>query len=80
MIELVARGEKAINEKYRPMKFSEVIGCDKSKAALTKWMERGNFRSRAVLLYGESGCVDENVVIKVRKISDKKTKICKVID
>lgn len=56
MIELVARGEKAINEKYRPMKFSEVIGCDKSKTALTKWMERGNFRSRAVLLYGESGC------------------------
>ena len=53
---LIARGEKAINERYRPMKFSEVIGCEKTKQALTKWMERGKLRSRALLLYGESGC------------------------
>lgn len=77
---LIARGEKAINERYRPMKFSEVIGCEKTKQALTKWMERGKFRSRALLLYGESGCIDENTVIKVRKISNKKTTICKVVD
>ena len=80
MIELIARGEKAINEKYRPMRFSEVIGCEKTKTSLTNWMNRGKLRSRALLLAGDSGCVDENVVIKVRKISNKKTKICKVID
>jgi len=52
---LVSRGEKAINERYRPMRFSEVIGCDKTKDALTKWMNQGEKRSRAILLHGISG-------------------------
>lgn len=55
MIELVSRGDKAINERYRPMKFSEVIGCEKTKAALANWMGQGEKRSKAVLLYGNSG-------------------------
>lgn len=52
---LVSRGEKAINERYRPMRFSEIIGCDKTKDALTKWMNQGEKRSKAVLLHGVSG-------------------------
>ena len=54
-MDLVARGDKAINERYRPMKFSEIIGCESTKKALTKWMEQGTKRSRALLCYGTSG-------------------------
>lgn len=51
---VVSRGEKAINERYRPMRFSELIGNEENKVRLTKWMERGTKRSRAVLLHGVS--------------------------
>ena len=51
---VVARGDKAINERYRPMRFSELIGNEQTKARLQKWMERGDKRSRAILLCGET--------------------------
>lgn len=51
---VVSRGAKAINERYRPMRFSELIGNEQNKIRLTKWMERGDKRSRAVLLSGVS--------------------------
>lgn len=51
---VVSRGNKAINERYRPMRFSELIGNDQNKIRLTKWMERGEKRSKAVLLSGVS--------------------------
>lgn len=50
-----AHGEgKAINERYRPMRLSEMIGNERTKLALTKWMERGDKRSRALLFSGTS--------------------------
>lgn len=52
---VIARGESSINLRYRPMRFSELVGNEKTKASLTKWMERGAKRNRAVLLSGESG-------------------------
>ena len=51
---VVSRGDKAINERYRPMRFSELIGNDKNKAGLTAWMNKGGKRSRAILLSGVS--------------------------
>lgn len=77
---LVQRGDKQINERYRPMTFHEVIGNDATKKALAGWIERGEKRSRAILLTGDSGCVDENTVIKIRKISHEKTEIKEVFD
>lgn len=77
---LVQRGDKAINERYRPQTFHEIIGNVETKRSLAGWMERGDKRSRSLLLTGESGCVDENTVIKVRKISDGKTEVREVID
>ena len=53
---LVQRGDKAINERYRPMTFHEVIGNQATKKALAGWMERGEKRSRALFFYGPSGC------------------------
>ena len=53
---LVPRGDKAINERYRPMTFHEVIGNQATKKALAGWMERGEKRSRALFFYGPSGC------------------------
>lgn len=53
---LVARGDKAINERYRPCTFHEIIGNDKTKKSLAGWMEKGNKRSAALLLHGASGC------------------------
>ena len=47
---VVSRGEKAINERYRPMRFSELVGNEKNKAGLTAWMEKGEKRSKSVLL------------------------------
>lgn len=55
MTELIPRGDKAINERYRPMRFSEVIGLQSNKDALTKWIERGKKRSRALLFFGAPG-------------------------
>lgn len=55
MVELIARGEKAINVRYRPMRFSEVIGMTSNKGALEKWLAGGSKRSRALLLYGSYG-------------------------
>ena len=52
---LVQRGDKAINERYRPMTFHEVIGNEATKKALAGWMARGEKRSRAILLVGGSG-------------------------
>ena len=52
---LVQRGDKAINERYRPRTFHEVIGNEATKKALAAWMERGEKRSRALLLLGGSG-------------------------
>lgn len=77
---LVQRGDNAINERYRPRTFHEVIGNEATKKSLAGWMERGEKRSKALMFTGESGCVDENTVIKVRKISDGKTEIKEVID
>lgn len=77
---LVQRGDKAINERYRPMTFHEIIGNEATKKALSGWMEQGNKRSKCVMFSGASGCVDEHTVIKIRKISNDKTKIQKVID
>lgn len=51
---VVSRGARAINERYRPLRFSELIGNEQNKLRLTKWMERGRKRSRAVLLSGVS--------------------------
>ena len=53
---LVQRGDKAINERYRPMTFHEVIGNEATKKALAGWMGKGEKRSRALLLTGPSGC------------------------
>lgn len=52
---LVQRGDRQINERYRPMTFHEVIGNDATKKALAGWIERGEKRSRAILLTGGSG-------------------------
>lgn len=54
-MDLIARGDKAINERYRPMRFSEIIGCESIKKALTKWMSLGEKRSKSLLLNGFSG-------------------------
>ncbi len=51
---VVSRGDRAINERYRPMRFSELIGNEQNKIRLTRWMERGAKRSRALLLSGVS--------------------------
>ena len=51
---VVSRGDKAINERYRPMRFSELIGNEKNKAGLTAWMNKGPKRSKAILLSGVS--------------------------
>lgn len=53
---LVRRGNEQIIERYRPRRFSEVVGCEAVKKSLTKWMEQGESRSKAILLYGSSGC------------------------
>lgn len=55
MAELVARGDVAINIRYRPMRFSEVVGMTANKEALGKWMGGGGKRSRALLLHGSLG-------------------------
>ena len=55
-MDLVARGDKAINERYRPCTFHEIIGNDKTKKSLAGWIEKGNKRSSALLLTGNSGC------------------------
>ena len=52
---LVKRGEQQIIERYRPRKFSEVIGCDATKKSLTRWMEQGEGRSKSLMLWGASG-------------------------
>ena len=52
---LVQRGDKAINERYRPRTFHEVIGNDATKKSLAGWMERGEKRSKAIMLTGGSG-------------------------
>lgn len=51
---VVSRGNNAINERYRPMRFSELIGNDKNKAGLTAWMNKGEKRSKSILLSGVS--------------------------
>ena len=53
---LVARGDKAINERYRPRTFHEIIGNEQTKNALAGWMEAGEKRSKALLITGPSGC------------------------
>ena len=52
---LVQRGDKAINERYRPQTFHEIIGNMETKRSLAGWMERGDKRSRSILLVGSSG-------------------------
>ena len=52
---LVQRGDKAINERYRPRTFHEVIGNMETKRSLAGWMERGSKRSASILLTGGSG-------------------------
>lgn len=53
---LVSRGDKAINERYRPRTFHEIIGNEATKKALAGWIADGERRSRALLFVGESGC------------------------
>lgn len=54
---LVMRGEdKAINERYRPCTFHEVIGNKATKQSLARWMESGDKRSKVLLIAGNSGC------------------------
>lgn len=52
---VVSRGQKAINERYRPMRLSELIGNEYNKTCLQKWIEKGALRSRSVLLSGNTG-------------------------
>lgn len=52
---LVQRGDKAINERYRPCTFHQVIGNESTKKALAGWIEKGNKRTRSILLTGDSG-------------------------
>lgn len=52
---LIQRGDKAINERYRPCTFHELIGNEATKKSLAGWIERGDKRSRAILLVGGSG-------------------------
>ena len=52
---LVQRGDKAINERYRPQTFHEIIGNVETKRSLAGWMERGSKRSASILLTGGSG-------------------------
>jgi DNA polymerase III subunit gamma/tau len=52
---LVQRGDKAINERYRPCTFHELIGNEATKKSLAGWVERGDKRSRSILLVGGSG-------------------------
>ena len=49
-----SRGEKAINERYRPLRLSELIGNEKNKKGLMAWMSKGSSRSKALLLAGAS--------------------------
>lgn len=51
---VVSRGQKAINERYRPMRLSEMIGNEYNKKCLQKWMEKGDLRSRSLLLSGQT--------------------------
>ena len=51
---VVRREGKAINERYRPLRFSEIIGNEGTKAALAKWMAAGSDRARVLLLHGAS--------------------------
>ena len=51
---VVRREGKAINERYRPLRFSEIIGNESTKAALAKWMASGVNRARALLFHGAS--------------------------
>ena len=53
---LVPRGDKAINERYRPTTFHEIIGNQETKKSLAGWMERGDKRSRSLFFWGPSGC------------------------
>ncbi len=53
---LVQRGDAAINERYRPCTFHEIIGNEATKKALAGWMARGEKRSRALMFVGPSGC------------------------
>lgn len=52
---VVSRGNKAINERYRPYRLSELIGNEQNKVRLEAWIGRGEKRSKAVLLSGQSG-------------------------
>ena len=58
---LVSRGDKAINERYRPRKFHEIIGNEATKKALAGWMEAGQKRSACVMLVGPSGCAKTTI-------------------
>lgn len=51
---VVSRGDKPINERYRPFRFSELIGNEQNKKKLTAWMESGEKRSRSLLFSGVS--------------------------
>ena len=53
---IVKRGDVSIIERYRPRKFSQVLGCDSVKKSLTRWMEQGKSRSHNLILCGASGC------------------------
>ena len=53
---IIRRDGKAINERYRPLRFSEMIGNDPIKASLGKWMaSKPDNRNHSLLLYGDMG-------------------------
>ena len=53
---VIRRGQKQIIQRYRPRKFSEVIGNESIKKNLIKWMQQGKQRSTNLLFVGQSGC------------------------
>ena len=55
MSDIVSRGDKAINIRYRPAKLSEVIGMESYKEALSKWVEMGERRTKTLLFHGSLG-------------------------
>ena len=53
---LVRRGEEEICKRYRPQRFSEVVGNKNTIKSLQKAMEMGEKRPKVILLFGSRGC------------------------
>jgi len=53
---LVKRGDFEITKRYRPRRFSEIVGNKSTIQALTKSIELGNKRQGSYLFHGQPGC------------------------